>query len=212
MKVHLTAPPWTLGRREGPPLGRYHHTLDFRRQGRWGRRDYGTFQLQVSGRGGGGPESEVPMRVSSSALVRPSVTHGGTLRARRRPANGRRRSPAIIRTGSAQGTFQRSTLPPHLGPSAGEKVPPYPHCQWHTLDFRRHWQGRWGGGDYGALRPIGMGRVFACLSELKGLFFLESTFIDQINPKRQTAGPHEGGLTGTGPRVVRLSPTLRMSH
>ena len=80
------------------------------------------------------------MRFSSSALVRPSVTHGGTLRARRRPANGRRRSPAIIRTGSAQGTFQRSTLPPHLGPSAGEKVPPYHH----TLDFRR--EGRWGGG------------------------------------------------------------------
>ena len=67
------------------------------------------------------------MRFSSSALVRPSVTHGGTLRARRRPANGRRRSPAIIRTGSAQGTFQRSTLPPHLGPSAGEKVPPGPY-------------------------------------------------------------------------------------
>ena len=109
--------------RRSPP---YHHTLDFRRQGRWGGGDYGTFQLQVSGRGGGGPESEVPMRFSSSALVRPSVTHGGTLRARRRPANGRRRSPAIIRTGSAQGTFQRSTLPPHLGPSAGEKVPPLP--------------------------------------------------------------------------------------
>ena len=139
MKVHLTAPPWTLGRREGAPP--YHHTLDFRRQGRWGGGDYGTFQLQVSGRGGGGPESEVPMRFSSSALVRPSVTHGGTLRARRRPANGRRRSPAIIRTGSAQGTFQRSTLPPHLGPSAGEKAPPYHH----TLDFRR--QGRCGGGD-----------------------------------------------------------------
>ena len=73
------------------------------------------------------------MRFSSSALVRPSVTHGGTLRARRRPANGRRRSPAIIRTGSAQGTvtFQRSTLPPHLGPSAaGEKVPPPTTIPW----------------------------------------------------------------------------------
>ena len=46
----------------------------------------------------------------------------------------------------------------------------------------------------------------------KDVGWLESTFIDQINPKRQTAGPHEGGLTGTGPRVVRLSPTLRMSH
>ena len=31
---------------------------------------------------------------------------------------------------------------------------------------------------------------FACTQHF---FFLESTFIDQINPKRQTAGPHEGG-------------------
>jgi peptidoglycan/LPS O-acetylase OafA/YrhL len=36
-------------------------------------------------------------------------------------------------------------------------------------------------------------------------FFLESTFKDQINPKRQTAGPHEGGLTGTGPRIQRYA-------
>ena len=28
---------------------------------------------------------------------------------------------------------------------------------------------------------------------LEGADSLESTFIDQINPKRQTAGPHEGG-------------------
>ena len=101
----LEGPPYrpTLDPRpetRSPP--RYHHTLDFRRQGRWGGGDYGTFQLQVSasGRGGGGPESEVPMRFSSSALVRPSVTqwHGGpgTLRARRRPANGRRRSPVLV--------------------------------------------------------------------------------------------------------------------
>ena len=35
---------------------------------------------------------------------------------------------------------------------------------------------------------------------------MESTFKDQINPKRQTAGPHKGGLTGTGPRVVQAEP------
>ena len=130
-----------LGPSAGEKVPPYHHTLDFRRQGRWGGGDYGTFQNQVAGRGGGGPKNKVRVRFSSSALVRPSVRHGGTLRARRRPANGRRRSPFIFRTGSAQGTFQRSTLPPHLGPSAGEKVPPYHH----TLDLRR--QGRWGGGD-----------------------------------------------------------------
>ena len=66
---------------DAPARPPYHHTLDFRRQGRWGGGDYGTFQFQVSGRGGGGPENEVRVRFSSSALVRPSVTHGGTLRA-----------------------------------------------------------------------------------------------------------------------------------
>ena len=48
-------------------------------------------------------------------------------------------------------------------------------------------------------------------------FFLESTFIDQINPKRQTAGPPEGGspeldLASFGLSLLRLSPTLRPSH
>jgi len=46
---------------------------------------------------------------------------------------------------------------------------------------------------------------------------LESTFKDQINPKRQTAGPPEGGspeldLASFGPSLLRLSPTLRPSH
>ena len=35
--------------------------------------------------------------------------------------------------------------------------------------------------------------VPASFASLSPFFFLESTFIDQINPKRQTAGPHEGG-------------------
>jgi hypothetical protein len=48
-------------------------------------------------------------------------------------------------------------------------------------------------------------------------FFLESTFKDQINPKRQTAGPPEGGspeldLASFGLSLLRLSPTLRPSH
>jgi hypothetical protein len=53
-------------------------------------------QCQYIPRGVGDLENEV--RFSRSALVRPSVAHGGTLGARRRPANGRRRSPGIIRT------------------------------------------------------------------------------------------------------------------
>jgi len=85
-----TLPPH-LGPSAGEKVPPYHHTLDFRRQGRWGGGD-----LRYLPRGGGDLENEV--RFSRSALVRPSVAHGGTLRARRRPANGRRRSPAIIRT------------------------------------------------------------------------------------------------------------------
>ena len=67
------------------------------------------------------------MRFSSSALVRPSVTHGDTLRARRRPANGRRRSPAIIRTGSAQGTSPTRFLldaAPNRGAERKKKMGP----------------------------------------------------------------------------------------
>ncbi len=49
------------------------------------------------------------------------------------------------------------------------------------------------------------------------VFFLESTFKDQINPNRQTAGPPEGGspeldLASIGLSLLRLSPTLRPSH
>jgi hypothetical protein len=36
--------------------------------------------------------------------------------------------------------------------------------------------------------------------------FLESTFIDQINPKRQTAGPPEGGSPELDLASYRLSP------
>jgi hypothetical protein len=35
---------------------------------------------------------------------------------------------------------------------------------------------------------------------------LESTFIDQINPKRQTAGPYEGGSPELDLASFRLSP------
>jgi hypothetical protein len=50
-----------------------------------------------------------------------------------------------------------------------------------------------------------------------GSFFLESTFKDQINPKRQTAGPPEGGspeldLASIGLSLLRPSPTLRQPH
>ncbi len=48
-------------------------------------------------------------------------------------------------------------------------------------------------------------------------FFLESTLKDQINPKRQTAGPPEGGspeldLASYRLSPLRLSQTLRQSH
>ena len=61
-------------------------------------------------------------------------------------------------------------------------------------------------------------RSFELTTEAKDtLFFLESTFKDQINPKRQTAGPPEGGspeldLASFGLSLLRLSPTLRPSH
>jgi len=49
-----------------------------------------------------------------------------------------------------------------------------------------------------------------------GDFFLESTFIDQINPKRQTAGPQWGSpeldLASYRLSPLRLSQTLRQSH
>ncbi len=49
-------------------------------------------------------------------------------------------------------------------------------------------------------RALGLGRAF---------FFLESTFIDQNNPKRQTAGPHdsEGRLIQTLP--TRADPKAK---
>ena len=53
----------------------------------------------------------------------------------------------------------------------------------------------------------------ACYTTLTfPLFFLESTFKDQINPKRQTAGPPEGGSPELDLASLRLSPTLRQPH
>jgi hypothetical protein len=55
------------------------------------------------------------------------------------------------------------------------------------------------------------------LQDFNGFFFLESTFKDQINPKRQTAGPPEGGspeldLASYRLSPLRLSQTLRQPH
>ena len=138
LKVHLATPPWTLGRREGPPPTTIPWTFAAKVGGVGGTMVPSKFKSLAGAGGARKRGASALFELSLGAALRDTR---GTLRARRSPANGRRRSPAIIRTSSAQGTFQRSTLPPHLGPSAGEKVPPYHH----TLDFRR--QGRWGGGD-----------------------------------------------------------------
>jgi len=111
--------------------------------------------------------------------------------------------------GKARLTFQervwfkvRSSLTRRFGVRGA--VAAAPRLGWAQMDFPP------------SSRPSPM--ADAC-AQLLGphLFFLESTFIDQINPKRQTAGPPEGGspeldLASFGLSLLRLSPTLRPSH
>ncbi len=78
-----------------------------------------------------------------------------------------------------------------------------PRCQWElgtgerprprksgtgSGERPRFWQNRGRSVPVPANRGLGRGR-----GPVPVPFFLESTFKDQINPKRQTAGPHEGG-------------------
>ena len=123
----VPCPWWDL---EGPP---YHPTLDPRPERRspppttipW------TFAAKVGGVGGtmvpsnfkslagagGGPENEVPVRFSSSALVRPSVTHG---------AHSARVGGRPTAVGGRRPSFGRAA------PKVPSKGPP----RHHTLDPR----------------------------------------------------------------------------